>query len=208
MKNKNLVRTIVAALALAALCSLSVTGAFAQGMGGTDKRRQTTIQTALVDHGGMKNAVSVRYLNLPWGETTFGYIESGTDPRNNGYYSSRSWPVAHLTLTHAAMHGGKKLEPGDYVVYITPKNPAKNSPMMLTIASFKPAESGGTFLKAGNVFVETPADAVVVSQEPATFAKGAPMIDHLQIALEDKGKDVLMKLHYGDRMLTETLTLN
>jgi len=205
MKNRTLVRSLIKTLSLAVLLSLSLTGAFAQGM---DKRKQTTVQTATVDHSGMKNAVSVRYLNLPWGEATFGYIESGVDPRNSGYYSSRSWPVAHLTLAHAATHDGKKLEPGDYVVFITPKNPSKNSPMTVSIAAFKPAAEGGTFLKAGNVFVETPADAKVISQRPATFAKGAPMIDHLQVALDSKGKDVLLKLHYGDRMLTETLTLN
>lgn len=172
-----------------------------------DKRKLTTIQTAAVDVGSTKNAVEVRYLNLPWGEATFGYIETGVDPRNNGYYSGRTWPIAHLTLAAPATFEGTKLAPGDYAIVIAPANPKENKPMTLSLASFKPADAGGTFLKAGDVFVETPKDATVVVTKPIKFANGATPIDHLVIETARSGKNVVLKFHYGPRTLAEKLTL-
>jgi hypothetical protein len=178
-----------------------------QGMGGgprVDKRRQTTIQTSAADAGQTKNAVEVRYLNLPWGEATFGYIETGTDTRNQGYYAGRTWPIAHLKLAAPATFEGHKLAPGDYVIVITPANAKENKGMMLGIASFTPGE-GGTFLKAGNVFVDTPKDAKIIAEKPIKFAKGAPVVDHLVIEAAKEAHGVALKFHYGDRTLVETL---
>ena len=179
-----------------------------EGMQGqrVDKRRQTTIQTAAVDSDKTKNAVEVRYLNLPWGAQTFGYIESGSDPNNQGYYAGRTWPIAHLKLAAPATWAGKQLAPGDYVVFITPANAAEKKEMMLSVASFTPGE-GGTFLKAGNVFVDTPKDVTVISTKPIKFDKGAPVVDHLVIETARTGNDVSLKIHYGDRTLTEKLAL-
>ena len=172
-----------------------------------DKRKLTTIQTAAIDAGATKNAVEVRYLNLPWGEATFGYIETGIDPRNNGYYSGRAWPIAHLTLAAPATFEGKPLAPGDYAIIITPANPKENKGMMLALASFKPTEAGGTFLQAGNVFAEAPKDATVVVTTPIKFDKGAPPVDHLVIETQRMGQSVALNFHYGDRTLVEKLTL-
>ena len=102
-------RSFIAAFAFVALLSLGGQ-AFAQdAMSGmkqddkkVDKRKLTTIQTASVDVGATKKAVEVRYLNLPWGKATFGYIETGIDPRNGQYYAKRSWPVAHLRISAPA----------------------------------------------------------------------------------------------------------
>jgi len=92
---------ITAAVALAFAASLATgaaSSAAAQQMGGgqTDKRKLTTIQTAKHD------AVEVRFLNLPWGERTFAYLEVGGDD----YYSHRNWPFAHLTLSKSATWAG------------------------------------------------------------------------------------------------------
>ncbi len=87
-------RAVVAAFAFALLLSLGGSALAQGGMGAmtaekkVDKRKLTTIQTASVDVGGMKNAVEVRYLNLPWGRTTFGYIENGSDSANKNYYAA------------------------------------------------------------------------------------------------------------------------
>ncbi|HEX8071850.1 MAG TPA: hypothetical protein VF546_18020 [Pyrinomonadaceae bacterium] len=178
-----------------------------QDMGGgqrVDKRRLTTIQTAAADAGKTKNAVEVRYLNLPWGEATFGYIETGSDPRNQGYYAGRTWPIAHLKLAAPATFEGHKLAPGDYVIVITPANAKENKGMMLGVAAFTPGEEG-TFLKAGNVFVDTPKDAKLIAEKPIKFAKGAPVVDHLVIETAQEGRDVALKFHYGDRTLVEKL---
>lgn len=167
-----------------------------------DKRKLTTIQTSTVDAGQTKNAVEVRYLNLPFGEATFGYMEKGGDR----YYSNRTWPIAHLTLATPATYDGKTLQPGDYVMIITPKGNSNPDGMKLSIASFKP--ENGTFLRAGDVFTDTPKDATVISQKPVAFDKGAPMVDHLVIDLDKTDNStVAIKFHYGDRTLTEKLML-
>lgn len=173
-----------------------------------DKRKLTTIQTASADYGKTKDAVQVRYLNLPWGEATFGYIETGIDTRNNGYYSGRPWPIAHLRLNLPATWDGKKLAPGDYAVVITPRDAKANKDMSLALESFTPAEAGGTFLKAGDVFVEVPKDATVVGQKTIKFDKGGAVAPQLEVWVGKQGKDVDIKLHYGDRTLTEKLKLS
>ena len=204
---------VVAAFAFALLLSLGGNALAQGGMGAmtaekkVDKRKLTTIQTASVDVGGMKNAVEVRYLNLPWGRTTFGYIENGSDSANKNYYATRNWPVAHLRLAAAAKFQGKTLAPGDYAMIISPKDPKTKSGMKLSFASFKPAEANGTFLVPGNVFVEAPKDGVVVAEKEIAFGAGAPLVDQLSIRAGKEGKTVSIKIHYGDRTLTEKLTL-
>ena len=180
------------------------------GMGGgqqqqrTDPRKLTTVQTASLDVGNRKGAVEVRYLNLPFGATTFGYMEKG----GNRFYSNRTWPFAHLRLQTAATYEGKTLQPGDYVLIITPKSEQlKTSSMTLSLARFKPATAGGTYLVPGDVFTQVPRDAEVVVQKPITFGSGAPTSNSLRITLDKEGQTVAMKLHYGDRTLTERLNL-
>jgi hypothetical protein len=194
--------------ALFALCAAAALAQETPMQGETrvDKRKLTTVQTSAVDSGKTKNAVEVRYLNLPWGEATFGYIETGNDPRNQGYYAGRTWPIAHLKLAAPAKFEGTKLAPGDYAIVITPANPKESKGMILSIASFTPGE-GGTFLKAGDVFVDTPKDANIIVSHPIKFDKGAPAVDHLVIETARTGHDVWLKFHYGDRTLTEKLTL-
>ncbi|HYO99278.1 MAG TPA: hypothetical protein VER76_03605 [Pyrinomonadaceae bacterium] len=213
IRKNSTARSFVAACAVAALLSLGG-NAFAQdAMSGmaqdnkVDKRKLTTIKTASVDVGETKQAVEVRYLNLPWGKATFGYIETGVDPRNGQYYAKRTWPIAHLRLAAPATFQGKALAPGDYAMVITPKNPETKAGMKLSLASFKPAESNGTFLVPGNVFVETPKDATVIAEKEIAFGKGAPLVDELSIWTGREGKTVTIRIHYGDRTLTEKLTL-
>jgi hypothetical protein len=204
-------------LALSALFAAALLASFAASAraqdGGqmnapaVDKRKLTTIQTAAADYGKTKDAVEVRYLNLPWGEATFGYIETGIDARNNGYYAGRPWPIAHLRLNVPATYDGKQLQPGDYAFVITPRNAKTNTDMTLALESFKPDAEGGTFLKAGNVFVEVPKDATVVSQKTVKFAKGGAVAPQLEMWVGEKGKDVNIKFHYGDRTLDEKLKL-
>ena len=205
---KTLTRLLFAATLLVCACAATALAQEGQAQPPrVDKRKLTTIQTAAIDAGATKNAVEVRYLNLPWGEATFGYIETGIDPRNNGYYSGRNWPIAHLTLAAPATFEGHSLAPGDYAIIITPANPKENKGMMLALASFKPTEAGGTFLQAGNVFAEAPKDATVLVEKPIKFDKGAPAVDHLVIETQRMGHAVALNFHYGDRTLTEKLTL-
>ncbi|HEX8457415.1 MAG TPA: hypothetical protein VF656_08975 [Pyrinomonadaceae bacterium] len=200
------------AVAVAAVALVAGQAAFAQeAMAGqekkVDKRKLTTIQTASLDVGETKRAVEVRYLDLPWGKATFGYIETGVDPRNGQYYAKRTWPIAHLRLNAPAEWQGKTLAPGDYALIITPKNPETKAGMKLALASFKPATEGGTFLVPGNVFVETPKDASVVAEKEIAFGTGAPVSEQLMIHTDREGQAVSIKIHYGDRTLTERLTL-
>lgn len=204
------IKARASAVALAALCfcALFAHGAAAQdAQQQVDKRKLTTVQTAAADCGDVNKAVVVRYLNLPFGEATFNYVETGKDPANGGYYSGRTWPIAHLRLAAPATHEGKPLAPGDYVIYLTPRDPAKNAAMTLSVASFKPAQTGGTFLKAGDVFIDTPKDAQVVTRKTVKFARGASKVDELQVWVGKQNDQVDIKFHYGDRTLIETLKL-
>jgi hypothetical protein len=221
MKTLKHARTLARAAAFAFAAVLLSGGAFALHEGGrkasaqeamaqekkVDRRKLTTIQTASLDMGATKRAVELRYLDLPWGKATFGYIETGIDPRNGQYYAKRTWPVAHLRLAAPAKYHGKTLAPGDYVMFITPKNPETKAGMKLSFASFKPAAEGGTFLVPGNVFVETPKDVSVVAEREIAFGTGAPLAEQLSIRADRQGKTVSIKIHYGDRTLTEKLTL-
>lgn len=207
------VRALVAAFAFALVLSLGGDALAQGGMGAmtaekkVDKRKLTTIQTASVDVGGTKKAVEIRYLDLPWGKATFGYIETGIDPMNGNYYAKRTWPIAHLHLAAPARYQGKTLAPGDYAMIITPKDPKTKSKMKLAFASFKPGEANGTFLVPGNVFVEAPKDATVIAEKEIAFGEGAPLVEGLSIWAGREGKIVSIKIHYGDRTLTEKLTL-
>lgn len=197
----------LAFVVLAAAPARAQDGMGQMNSGKTDKRKLTTVQSASADYDKMPKAVEVRYLNLPWGEATFGYIETGIDARNGGYYAGRAWPIAHLHLAMPATYDGKKLKPGDYAFVITPRNAKTNTDMTLALEWFTPATEGGTFLKAGDVFVETPKDAVVVTQKTIKFAKGGEPVDQLQMWVGKQGKNVEIKFHYGDRTLTEKLKL-
>jgi hypothetical protein len=212
LNGKSLVRSVsYVVVVLACLCLGSAARVMAQdsAMSGgnqpkTDPRKLTTIQVAAFDDGKTKNAVEVRYLNLPFGAATFGYMEVGGDR----YYSNRTWPIMHLKLARRAVYDGKTLQPGDYVFFITPKSEKlKTDSMMFSLASFKPDSTRGTFLVPGDVFTETPKDAVVISQKPVTFGKGANPSPALQVWVGKDGKAVSIKLHYGDRTLTEKLML-
>lgn len=210
LKGKALARVLVYVAIIVACAGLGgATRVLAQdaamgGGGKSDPRKLTTIQTAAADIGDMKNAVEVRYLNLPFGAPTFGYMENGGDR----YYSNRTWPILHLKLAREAIYEGKTLLAGDYVFFITPKSEKlKTTAMMLSLASFKPDATRGTFLVPGDVFTETPKDAVVISQKPVTFGKGADAVPALQVSVGKEDKAIAIKLHYGDRTLTEKLML-
>ncbi len=168
-----------------------------------DPRKLTRIQTLTVDVGSTKKAVELFYLNSPWGQTTFSYLEDG----GNDYYSNRTWPFAHLKIKTKSNYEGKSVEPGDYVLYITPKN-SDNKQMSISLASIKLETGQKTFLVNGDVFTETPENVNVVTTKPITFAKGAPLLNSLKIELTASGSDVNINMHYGDRTLTEKLTVN
>jgi len=170
------------------------------GMGENDPRKATTIQTTSARLGNVADAVMVRYLNLPWGPQTFGYIENG----GNQFYSTRTWPVAHLTLKTRVKFFGREFEPGDYVLTIVPKGLAPK--MGMQVRSFQPSGEGGTFLVPGNVFTETP-DGPIVASRPIEFTPGAPQSDALRISLVPRKNMVEMTINYGDRSFTEKLEL-
>lgn len=168
-----------------------------------DPRSATRIQTLAVNVGAKKKAVELLYLNMPWGQQTFSFIEDG----GNDYYSNRTWPFAHIKVNTAANYQGKSITPGDYILYITPKN-EKNPQMSISLASVKLPADKKTFLVNGDVFTETPEDIQVVTSRAIRFDKGAPMLKSLKIDLTASGSDVNIGLHYGDRTFTDKLTVN
>ncbi len=188
----------VAALPPATLASPMVQEGMS--MGNDDPRKATTIQTTSARLGNVADAVMVRYLNLPWGPQTFGYIENG----GNQFYSLRTWPIAHLTLKTRAKFFGRDFEPGDYVLTLVPKGLAPR--MGMQVRSFQPSGDSGTFLVPGNVFTETPNGPIVASR-PIEFKPGAPQSDAMRVSLVSKKNLVEMTINYGDRSFTEKLTM-
>ena len=198
MKVHSLLTRLATSTFVAALCLTSVT-ALAQ-MQGTDKRKQTTIQTVTLDLGKSKEAVTVKFLNVPWGEKTFSFLEVG----GNSFYSTRDWPFAHLKVAGKAKWIGADIEPGDYVWVVTPKS--ETAAMGLSLWKFTPGESG-TFLVAGDVFTERPANAVMVASKPIVFERDKPLVDHLEITATANGKNASIVVRYGTRSITEELAL-
>ncbi|MBX7221623.1 MAG: hypothetical protein K1Y36_16855 [Blastocatellia bacterium] len=194
---------IVCSLAAVLLTAVCLTAGNLVAAQSEDKRKLTTVQTAAVDVAKTAKAVEIRYLNLPWGEKTFGFIENG----GNQYYSTRTWPFAHLKLATNAKFNGTALKPGDYALIITPKGAEKNQSMSLSVAAYKPEGESGTFLVPGNVFTDTP-PGKELTKKAISFGSGAPLSDVLKIELEnEKDSAVNIKVHYGTRTLTEKLML-
>jgi len=160
-----------------------------------------TIQTATLDVGDKPKAVELQYLSLPWGPVTFGHMEKGDDE----IFSKRTWPLAHLKLAVNAHYEGQALVPGDYVFVFSPKGVEPE--MALSLASFKPEKPGETFLVPANPRTETPKDIVVVHKKPITFGTGAPVEPTLRYDLVKVDGGAEIRLHYGDRTLTERLAI-
>lgn len=198
MKANSIIARLATSTLVAAICFTS-TPALAQ-MKGTDKRKETTIQTVSLDVGKAKQAVTVKFLNVPWGEKTFSYLEEG----GNGFYSTRDWPFAHMKLTSKAKWLTHNLDAGDYIWVVTPKS--AEMPMNLSLWKFTPGESG-TFLVPGDVFTTRPSDAVLIASKPITFERDKPLVDHLAISATTAGKKASIVVNYGTRSITEELAL-
>ena len=162
----------------------------------TQSREQTTIHTTSLDVKDKKAAITVKYLDLPWGEKTFTYIEKGED----NYYGTRSWPFARLITTVPVKLEDHDLVPGNYALVINPAK--KGQTMAFTVAQIS---GDGEFLQPGNVFVEVPAGKTIFSV-PATFETGDKVLaDHMQIVLGQADNGITLTVLYGNRRLNRLL---
>ena len=117
-------------------------------------REQTTIQSVSATVKGKPDAIVVKYLDLPWGEKTFEYVEKGED----NYYGTRSWPFARMIVSVPVRIEDHQLSPGSYALVL---NPAKKSqPLAITLIKLPDDKE---FLQPGNVFVEVPSGQAVFS---------------------------------------------
>jgi len=159
-------------------------------------RAQTTIHTATFAKGPLTDAVIVSYLNFPWGETSFNYIEKGT---KGSYYGERTWPFAQLDSKIPLTFEGTRLNAGQYALVINPGDETKS--MSMSIIPFE----GATFLKAGNIFSPTPKATAVYTKDVA-FETVGEVVDHMKIAVapNDQGFDLVV--NYGNRKLTKSFT--
>jgi hypothetical protein len=163
-------------------------------VGPAQTREQTTVQTASLDLASTKEAVAVTYLNFPWGEVTFSYIEHGT---KGTYYGERTWPFAQLDTKTPLTLEGSKLSPGQYALIIVPGEDAK--PMTLSVVQF----DGPPFVKPGNVFSPAPKGNVVYKKD-VTFSTVDALFDHMKIDLASTGQGFDLNVNYGNRRLTKS----
>ncbi len=159
-------------------------------------REETTIQNATADLGKVKGAINVQYLNFPWGEVTFSYIEHGT---KGSYYGERNWPFAQLDTKVPLNLDGTKINPGQYALVISPGSEAK--PMSLSLVQFE----GETFLKAGNVFSPVPKGDTIYSKD-ITFETVDTTADHMKIDVNPTTQGVDLIVDYGNRRLEKSFT--
>ncbi|MDD5544536.1 MAG: hypothetical protein PHX83_15325 [Acidobacteriia bacterium] len=157
-------------------------------------REQTTIQTATFAKGPLADAVTVSYLNFPWGEVTFSTIEKGT---KGSYYGERTWPFAQMDNKVPLTFEGTKLIPGQYALVITPGG--ENKPMSLSVVPFE----GPTFLKAGNIFSTAPKGEAVYTKD-ISFDTVDALADHMKIDLAPTASGFDLVLNYGNRKLTKS----
>ncbi len=161
-------------------------------------REQTTIQTASLDVNDKKAAITVKYLDLPWGEKTFTYIEKGDD----NYYGNRSWPFARLITTVPTKLEDHDLAAGNYALIINPAK--KGQPMAITVVQIS---GDGEFLQPGNIFVEVPAGKTIFST-PAVFDSGDKVLaDHMKITLAQAETGANITVLYGNRKLNRLLVV-
>jgi len=164
----------------------------------SQSREQTTIQTASLDVKDKKAAITVKYLDLPWGEKTFTYIEKGDD----NYYGTRSWPFARLITTVPVKLEDHDLTPGNYALVINPAK--KGQTMAMTVVQ---VSGDGEFLQPGNVFVEVPTGKTIFSA-PATFETGDKVLaDHMKVVLGQADNGITLTVLYGNRKLNRLLVV-
>jgi len=161
-------------------------------------REQTTIQTVSLDVKDKKAAITVKYLDLPWGEKTFTYIEKGDD----NYYGNRSWPFARLITTVPVKLEDHNLAAGNYALVI---NPAKKAqPMAITVVQIS---GDAEFLQPGNIFVEVPTGKTIFSA-PAVFDTGDKVLaDHMKVTLGQADSGANLTVLYGNRKLNRLLVV-
>lgn len=157
-------------------------------------REQTTIQTATFAKGPLADAVTVSYLNFPWGEVTFNTIEKGV---KGSYYGERTWPFAQMNSKIPLTFEGTKLIPGQYALIITPGS--EDKPMSLSVVPFE----GPTFLKAGNIFSPTPKGEAVYTKD-VSFDTVEALADHMKIDLAPTASGFDLVVNYGNRKLTKS----
>ncbi|HEX9136181.1 MAG TPA: hypothetical protein VF905_04445 [Nitrospirota bacterium] len=168
--------------------------AFLVKMGPAQTREQTTLQTANLDVATIKDAVAVSYLNFPWGEVTFSYIEHGT---KGTYYGERTWPFAQLDTKIPLTLEGAKINPGQFALVIIPGEDVK--PMTLSVVQF----DGPTFIKPGNVFAPAPKGNVIYKKD-VSFSTVDALFDHMKIDLASTGQGFDLIVNYGNRRLTKS----
>jgi len=162
-------------------------------------REQTTIQTASLDVKDKKTAITVKYLDLPWGEKSFSYIEKGDD----NYYGTRSWPFARMITTIPVKLEDHDLAPGNYALVINPAK--KGQPMAFTVTQIS---GDGEFLQPGNVFVEVPTGKTIFST-PVTFETGDKVLaDHMKIVLGQADNGITLTVLYGNRKLNRLIVVD
>lgn len=164
--------------------------------GSAQTREQTTIQTTTFDVATLRDAVTISYLNLPWGEATFGYIEHGT---KGSYYGERTWPFAQLETKVALTLDGTRINPGQYALVITPGADVK--PMSLSIVPFE----GPTFLKPGNIFSPTPKGMALYNRD-ISFQTFDGLADHMKIDAVATPTGFDLVVNYGNRKLAKSFT--
>jgi hypothetical protein len=140
--------------------------------------------------------VEVRYLDFRWDEEAFdALMKGGAHPA-----AQRSWVLARLTLQQEPLRWKGKLVPVGPAILIL--NPMKGgSPATLEIRYIDMRE---IFVDM-NVIAEPP-PGETYQKAPAQFEKANSIAPRLAVAIQEKGRDYELFVHYGNRKTSLTLS--
>jgi hypothetical protein len=140
--------------------------------------------------------VELRFLSLPWGPETLAMMERGEE----SYYTKRTWPFARLTTSVPMALDGTALAPGNYALVLHPNDPS-NRGLSLEVLKIAPGE----FLQQGNPLTRTPPGQSVY-KAPVRFETAERNATVLDVELEPSADAVLIRVHYGNRILEKELS--
>ncbi len=140
--------------------------------------------------------VDVRYLDFRWDPDAFAAIEKG-GPSPVG---RRSWVLARLLLQEAPLHWkGRTIPVGPSLLILNPAQGSAGPTLEL-----RDVDMRDIFVDM-NVIAEPP-PGFTYGKAPAVFSKTPDTAARLDVSLGERGNLLDLKIHYGDRQATITLT--
>ncbi len=138
------------------------------------------------------SGAEAEFAGTPWRPDIFEAMETG------GTTPQRAWAFARLNTSWYFAMDGRAIEPGRYVLVLTPKT--GTLPMTLELR-----RGAGRELFADANAMLPPPDGETVYKAPATFVPSPEPVPALDVTLAGWSDGVVLTIRYGNRKLTKEL---